>query len=70
MNRNSNRSFGTFAALLPTSKIEELSKKIAIGENHREVVSLHERMMEMARKMRLNLSNPNSYKKVLAALSK
>ena len=67
MNRN---SFATLGSLLSTAKIEELSKKIIVDENHKKVIDLHERMLARAKEMRLNLSNPASYQKVLKSLNK
>ena len=67
MKNHSSRSFGTLGSMLPVSKINALSKAIAVGENHKYITDLHERMMELAKKMRLNLSNPTSYAKVLKA---
>ena len=63
-------AFGTLGSLLSKTTIEGISKEIAIAENRRRQLILHERMVEMAKKMRLNLSNPNSYTKVLKALDK
>ena len=67
---NNSKGFGMIGSLFSHSKIAAMKAAILSSEGQRAAADFDQKLREKAAQMRLNLSNPNSYKKVLAALSK